>query len=149
MASSLSNFVNKISGGIHKMKCKYEHDNKKCKTCGIRYRLCNCFLEYTIFKDGLIKYKCLCCNKNFQQKFDEKFKEWFLNTYNFSSLNNKKQYCKKVFILLNVRVIGKNSIRKHTLPGEEDFYIHLIMEDITDVDYVHAKRVLKPLFACT
>ena len=29
-------------------------------------------LKYTSFKDDLIEYKCLCCNKNYQHKFDEK-----------------------------------------------------------------------------
>ena len=29
------------------------------------------------------------------------------------------------------------------LPNKEDFYTNLNMEDITDVDYRHAKRVLK------
>ena len=28
MASSLSNFVNNLAEGIHKIKCKYEHDKK-------------------------------------------------------------------------------------------------------------------------
>ena len=32
------------------------------------------------FKDHLIEYKCLCCNRNYQQKSDEKLKEQFLNT---------------------------------------------------------------------
>ena len=30
-----------------------------------------------------------------------------------------------------------------SLPEKEDFYNHLNMEDITDADYVHAKRVCK------
>ena len=30
-----------------------------------------------------------------------------------------------------------------SLPGKEDFYSHLNMEDITDADYAHAKRVCK------
>ena len=30
-----------------------------------------------------------------------------------------------------------------TLPEIEDFYSHLNMEDITDADYIHAKRVCK------
>ena len=30
-----------------------------------------------------------------------------------------------------------------SLPEKEDFYCNLNMEDITDADYVHAKRVLK------
>ena len=32
---------------------------------------------------------------------------------------------------------------KTSLPEKEDFYSHLNMEDITDADYVHAKRVCK------
>ena len=30
-----------------------------------------------------------------------------------------------------------------TLPEKDDFYSHLSMEDITDADYVHQKRVCK------
>ena len=37
VASSLSNPVNNLSEGIYKIKCKSRHDNKKCKTCGIKY----------------------------------------------------------------------------------------------------------------
>ena len=32
MASLLSNLVNKLAGGIHKIKFKYQHDDKKCET---------------------------------------------------------------------------------------------------------------------
>ena len=80
MASSLSNLVNILPVGIHKIKCKYGHNDKKCEACGITYEVCDCFLECTNFKDDLIEYKCLCCNKNYQRKFDEKFKEQFFNT---------------------------------------------------------------------
>ena len=45
MASSLSNLVGNLSEGIHKIKCKFGHDDKKCKTCGIKYKVCDCFLE--------------------------------------------------------------------------------------------------------
>ena len=64
MASSLSNLANNLSDVIHKIKCKYGHDAKKCETCEITYETYDCFLEHTIFKDDLIEYKCLCCNKN-------------------------------------------------------------------------------------
>ena len=53
MASPLSNLVNNLSEEIHKSKCKYGHDDKKCKTCRIKYKCCVCFLEYTNFKDDL------------------------------------------------------------------------------------------------
>ena len=31
MASSLSNLVKNLSEGIYRIKCKYGHDDKKCK----------------------------------------------------------------------------------------------------------------------
>ena len=34
-------------------------------------------------------------------------------------------------------------INETSLPEKEDFYNYLNMEDITDADYVHAKRVCK------
>ena len=32
---------------------------------------------------------------------------------------------------------------ENPLPEREDFYSHLNMEDITDADYTHAKRIYK------
>ena len=55
MASSISNLVNNLCEGLHRIKCKLGHDNKRCETCGIEYKHCNCFLEYTNFKDDLIE----------------------------------------------------------------------------------------------
>ena len=43
MPSSLSNLVNNISPGVHGIKCKYEHDDKQCETCRIKYKYCDCF----------------------------------------------------------------------------------------------------------
>ena len=54
------------------IKCKHEHEDKKCKTCGIRYKYCDRFLEYTDFKDDLLEYKSLLYSKNCQRKFDKK-----------------------------------------------------------------------------
>ena len=67
MASSLSNLVNNLSKGIHRIKWEYGHVDKKCETCGIKYKYCNCFPEYANFKDDLIENKCLCCNKNYNK----------------------------------------------------------------------------------
>ena len=72
MTSLLSNLVNNLSEGIHKIKCKFGDDNKKYESCRIKYKYCLCFLENTNFKDGLIEYRCLCCKKDYQNKFDEK-----------------------------------------------------------------------------
>ena len=49
MVSSLSNHVNNLSEGIHKIKCKFEHDDKKCETCRIEY-IAIVFLNTQILK---------------------------------------------------------------------------------------------------
>ena len=36
-----------------------------------------------------------------------------------------------------------------SLPEKEDCYSHLYMEDITDADYEHGKRVFKDFFVCS
>ena len=41
--------------------------------------------------------------------------------------------CEKVFILMNI----------FSLPQKNDFHSQLNMEDITDANYAHAKRVCK------
>ena len=43
MASSLSHFVNNLAEGIHKIICKYAHDDKKCETCGVKHKNFECF----------------------------------------------------------------------------------------------------------
>ena len=60
MASSLSNLLINLSERIHKIKCKFGHNDQKCETCGVKYKYCDCFLEYTNFKNNLIDYRYLC-----------------------------------------------------------------------------------------
>ena len=115
MASSLSNLVNNLSEGIHRIKCKYGPDDKKCESCGIEYKYF--FLGYINFKDDLIEYKFLCCNTNYQRKFDEKLRERLFNTYKFCNQDNNKfiSCCEKVFIFMKFWMIGKNSMKSHYL----------------------------------
>ena len=143
MASSLLNHVNNLSDRIHRIKYKFEHDDKKCETCETKYKYCNCYFEYKNFKDSLIEYKCVICNKNCQIKFDKKLKERFLNTYIFSNHDNNK------FILLLRKGIYPykymddwEKFNETSLPEKEDFYSHLNMKDITDADYAYAKKSL-------
>ena len=42
------------------------------------------------FKYDSIEYKCLCCNKNYQQKLDEKLKERVFNMHKCSYRENNK-----------------------------------------------------------
>ena len=59
MEVSLSNLVDNLTEGIHKVKCKD----------------CDYFPEYESAKDILIKYKCLSCTKNYSNKIDEELKK--------------------------------------------------------------------------
>ena len=45
MASTLLNLVNGPAGGIHKTKCKYRHDHKKCETCGVKLTIASATLN--------------------------------------------------------------------------------------------------------
>ena len=78
MASSLSNLVDNLAEGIHKIKCK-----------GYDY-----FLEYEGIKDNLIKHQFLSYNKDYSNKIDEELKKRFKNTLKFSNNDINK------FILL-------------------------------------------------
>ena len=118
MASSLSN----IAEEIHKIKCK-------------NY---NYFLEFESVKDNFIKYRWLSCNKDYSNKLDQKFK----STFKFS--NNE---INKFILLLRKGVYlyeytdDWEKFNETTLPEKEEFYSNLNVEDITDADYIHAKRV--------
>ena len=77
MATSLSNLVDNLTGGIHKIKCTD----------------CNCFLEYESVKDNLIKCKCLSCNKDYSNKIDEELKKRFKNTLSFLIMISINLFC--------------------------------------------------------
>ena len=99
------------------MKCKYGEDDKKCETSRIKYKYYNCFLEHTNFKDDSIEYKGLYCDKYYHQKFDEKVNKNFLIHTNFLTTTIKSLFycCEKAFILMNIWMIRKKSMKHHYL----------------------------------
>ena len=111
MASSLSNLVNNLSEGIHRIKCPCRYDDKKCETCRIKYKYLDCFLEYTNFKDDLIEYKCLCCNKIIYTRRMKNLKNRLKNM----TIMSLFYFCEKVFIFMNICMIEKNSMKHHYL----------------------------------
>ena len=50
IASSLSNFLNNLAEGIHKIKCKYGHNDKECETCVINTKISSAFLNTQTLK---------------------------------------------------------------------------------------------------
>ena len=61
---------------------------QKCETCRVKHKYRDCFLD--LYRMIYIEYKCLRCNKSYQQKLDEKLKKRFFNRYKFSNHDNKK-----------------------------------------------------------
>ena len=93
MASALSDLADKHTEEIHKIKCKYGYDNKKCETGGVKNKDCKCCLEYTNVQDNFVEQKCLFCNWNYQT-FNENVKKRFATTYKFYNHDTN------IFILL-------------------------------------------------
>ena len=96
-------------------------------------KIATAFLN-TNLKGNLIEYKCLRCNKNCHQNFDEYFKKRFFNTCRFLPMISLSLFycCQKVH--LYEYMIGWENFGEPSLPEKEDFYSHLNMEDITDAD---------------
>ena len=63
---------------------------KNVKHVELNIKCCDCFLENKNFKDDLIEYTYLCCNKNYQQKFNKKLKNNFLIHTNFLTMIVKR-----------------------------------------------------------
>ena len=76
--------------------------------------------------------------------FDENLKRRFANTYKFSNHD-----INKLNLLLRMKFNPYEykddweKFNETSLPEKEDFYSKLNMEDITDADYTHVKRVYK------
>ena len=106
---------------------------KRMKHIELNISIATASFEYANFKDDLIECKCLCCNKNYQHKFDKKLKDDFLIHTSFltSTVISLFSFCEKGFILMNIWMIGKI------------FYNHLNIEDVTDADYAFTKDFLK------
>ena len=65
----LSNLVGCLAEAIYKINSKD----------------CNCFHEYESVNDNFIKYKCLCCKKNYSNNVEEISKKRFKSTCKFSN----------------------------------------------------------------
>ena len=92
----------------------------------------------------MIKHKCVSCNKDYLNKFDEKLKRRFKNIFKFSDNDINR------FILLLIKGVypdeymdDQEKFNEPTLPEKERFYSNLNMKDITDADYMHVKKVCK------
>ena len=67
MSSSLSSLVDNLSERLHNDKCT------DCKSC----------LDYMIFKDDQLIFRCFECKKNYKKDFNKKLIKRFANIYEF------------------------------------------------------------------
>ena len=130
MSSPLSNLVDNLSEGLHSDKCI------DCISC----------LDYMSVKDDQLIFRCFECKKNYKKDFNKELNKRFASIYEFCNKD-----INKFIMLLRKGVYPYEYIDswerfdETSSPDKETFYSSLNMEDITDVDYRHAKRVFKSL----
>ena len=89
-------------------------------------------------------FKCIDCEKKYEKEINKELVERFANTYKFC--NNE---INKFIMLLRKGVYpyeymdGWNKFNKKLIPSKELFYSNLTLENISEVDYMHANNVFK------
>ena len=99
-----------------------------------------------ITKDEKLIFRCFECKRNYNKDFNKELIKRFANIYELCHENINK------FILVLRKGVYPYEymdswlrFNESSLPDKEAFYSHLHMENNTDVDYRHAKRVFKSL----
>ena len=128
MATSLSKLVDNLTEGIH---------NDKCINC-------KSDISYMKAIDETLIFRCFNCKKNYKKEINKELIERFSSTYEFCDKDLNK------FIMLLRKGIypyeymdGWDKFNEKSIPCKESFYSSLTLENITEVDYIHAKNVFK------
>ena len=129
MSTSLSKLVNNLSEGLHNDRCI------DCKSC----------LDYIATKDEQLIFRCLRCKKNYEKDFNKELIQRFANIYEFCNGDHKFIFLLRKGVYPYEYMGSWERFNETSLPDKEAFYSNLNMEDITDVDYKHAKIVFKNL----
>ena len=97
-------------------------------------------------KDEQLIFRYFRCKKNYEKDFNNELIQRFANIFEFCNGDLNK------FILLLRKGVypyeymdSWERFNETPLPDKESFYSNLNMEDITDVDHRHAKRVFNEL----
>ena len=130
MPSKLSDLVDTLS----------EINNKDCKKC-IERKNIKSECEFIGLKDNRLNYRCKKCNGISNKSINDLI-EKFPNTYQFCNGDHNK------FVLLLRKGVYSyeymdswERFNETSLPPKKDFYSELILEDISDKDYLHAQKV--------
>ena len=127
MATSLSNLINNLSDQLY----------NNCSDCKNS-------LDYMVFKDDKIVFRCFECKKNTSKDLNNELIERFKNTYQFcENDNNKFSMLLREGIYPYECMDSWNKFNQDKLRPMNKFYGELTMENITNSDYRHAQRVFK------
>ena len=132
MSTSLSNLASNLSERLHGDKCT------DCKS----------YLYNMKIKDEQLIFRCFDCKKSYNKEFNKELINRFSSAYEFCNKD-----INKFMLLLRKDVYPYEYMDSwerfdETLFPDKEAFIkiwNLNMEDITDVDYMHAKRVFKNL----
>ena len=130
MSSSLSILADNLSEGLHSDKCT------DCKS----------YLNYMITKDEQLIFRCFDCKKNYKKDSNKELIKRFANIYEFCNEDiNKFVFLLRKGVYPYEYICDWDKFNEVSLPPWDEFYSSLNKQNITDVDYRHAKRVFKSL----
>ena len=110
----------------------------------INVKIVNLAFEYINAEDCKVVFKCLNCNKDYNEDFNNELINRFSSTYNFC-----KGDINKFILLLRKGVYpyeymdSWERFDETSLHNKENFYSCLNMEDKTDIAYKHVKSVFR------
>ena len=94
--------------------------------------------------DKKLIFRCFDCKKNYEKEINKELVERFSNTYEFCDKDLNK------FVMLSSKGVypyeymdGWDKFNEKIIPSKESFYSNLTLENITEVDYIHANNVFK------
>ena len=88
--------------------------------------------------------KCFSCDSYYEKKFNKKLIKKYKNTYSFRNNDlNKFISLLRKGVYPDEYMDSGEKFNETSLPIKEDFYSHLNMEDIEDIDYRHGNNVFK------
>ena len=107
---------------------------------------CKSCLYYMTIKDEQLIFWCFSCKKNYEKIFNKELIQRFVNTYEFCNGDlNKFIFLLRKGVYRYEYMASWQRFDETSLPDKEAFYSNLNMEDITDVDYRHGKKVFEYL----
>ena len=126
MSSSLSNLVDNLSEDFIVVSAQFVN------------------LDFTIFKDDQLIFRCFECKNNYNKEFNKKLVKRFANIYEFCNKDiNKSILLLRKAVYLYEYMDSWERFHGTSLTDKEAFYSSLNMEDITDADHRHAKKVFE------